>query len=504
MKKARWNDGAEARSGGAAGIAAAVRGGQRSAVEVVRECLERIEQHDPALHCFREVHADEARARAEAIDRSVAAGAGPGAGPLAGVPVAIKDNICTDFGTTACGSRMLEGYRSPYTATAVRRLLDAGAIVVGRTCCDEFAMGSSTEHCAFGPTRNPWDTRRVPGGSSGGSAAAVAARMLPLALGSETGGSIRQPAALCGIVGAKPSYGRVSRWGLVAFGSSLDQVGPMATSVPDAALLLGVIAGADEADSTCSSAAVPDYLAALETPVAGLRLGVPRQYLSGESDPAIDAAVRAAIEVFRAQGATIVDLDLPLSEYGIATYYIIAPAEAASNLARYDGIRYGHRAVFDGPADLSDLYARSRAEGFGPEVQRRIMLGTYVLSAGYAEAYYNRALKVRRLLRDEYDKAFRAVHAIIGPTTPAPAFSLGEKADPLTMYLCDLYTVNANIAGICAISVPAGFAAAPGGGKLPIGLQIQCKAFDETTMFRVARSFERATDYHSVQPPIEE
>jgi aspartyl-tRNA(Asn)/glutamyl-tRNA(Gln) amidotransferase subunit A len=479
-------------------IAADVRERRRSARAVTEECLERIERLDPTLGCFQEVYAAEAIDAAVSIDRRVAAGDDPGV--LAGVPLAIKDNIAAAPGHTSCGSRMLGEYRSPYTATAVRRLIAAGAIVVGRTRCDEFAMGSSTEHCAFGHVHNPWDTTRVPGGSSGGSAAAVAARLCPAALGSETGGSIRQPAALCGIVGVKPSYGRVSRYGLVAFGSSLDQIGPLGCTVADVALLLRVMAGADPSDSTCSDSPVPDYPAALDEPVGSLRIGLPRQFLAGENDPAVDEAVRRAVDVYRGLGARIVELDLPLTRYCIPTYYVIAPAEASSNLARYDGIRYGFRAQPQEGDNLFDLYARTRAEGFGPEVKRRIMLGTYVLSAGYYEAYYRRAMQVRRLIRRELDAAFERCEAIIGPTTPAPAFRLGEKADPLSMYLCDLYTVGANLAGSCAISVGAGFAVREG-AVLPVGLQVQCRPFDEVTMFRVARAFERCAGLEARLPP---
>ena len=469
-----------------------------SALELIETYLDRIEEVDPKLHCFHETYPDLARQRAESIDRALAAG--EDAGPLAGIPIAIKDNLATDFGHTTCSSRMLESYRSPYTATAVGRLIDAGAIIIGKTNCDEFAMGSSTEHCVFGPTRNPWDPDRVPGGSSGGSAVAVAAGLSPVALGSETGGSIRQPAALCGIVGAKPSYGRVSRYGLVAFGSSLDQIGPFGPSVADTALLLSVMAGGDRRDSTCADVAVPDYLERIDEPPEGLRLGVPRQYLRDENDPAVNEAVRRAIDVYRDLGAEIVEIDLPLTDYGIATYYVIAPAEASSNLARYDGIRYGRRAKLAPGEDLYDLYARSRAEGFGPEVRRRIMLGTYVLSAGYYDAYYTRALQVRRLIKKELDAAFEKCHALLGPTSPTPAFLIGEKADPLSMYLCDLYTTNTSIAGICGISLPCGLAETSG-SKLPIGLQIQCRAFDEATMFRIARMFEANTEFHTARPP---
>jgi aspartyl-tRNA(Asn)/glutamyl-tRNA(Gln) amidotransferase subunit A len=480
-------------------LARAVRAGERTAASVTSECFAAIDALDATISAFRETYPERAARDAAAVDAAVAAGRDPG--PLAGVPVAIKDNIVTDFGRTSCGSRILEEYRSPFTATAVTRLQSAGAIVVGKTLCDEFAMGSSTEHCAFGVTANPWDTARVPGGSSGGSAAAVAARLCPAALGSDTGGSIRQPAALCGVVGVKPSYGRVSRYGLVAFGSSLDQVGPFAASVTDAAHLLHAIAGPDDHDSTSAEVAVPDYAAEIDRPVEDLRIGVAPQYLAERNDSAVNTALREAIEVFRSLGAEIVDVDLPLTDHAISTYYVIAPAEASSNLARYDGIRYGRRAERRAGEDLFDLYARSRAEGFGPEVQRRIMLGTYVLSAGYYDAYYTKALRARRLIKQEFDRAFDQCHALIGPTAPTPAFRRGEKAEPLAMYLCDLYTTGANISGHCGISLPGGFASADG-VALPVGVQLQCRAFDEATMFRVARMFESATGHHLRRPDL--
>ena len=456
----------------------------------VDEAFGRIDELDGDIHAFRETYRP-------ANNGGPNNGARARSGPLAGVPIAIKDNIVTDFGHTACGSRILENFQSPYTSTAAQRLLDAGAVIVGRTNCDEFAMGSSTENCAFGATRNPWDLSRVPGGSSGGSAAAVAAAMVAGALGSETGGSIRQPAAMCGIVGVKPSYGRVSRYGLVAFGSSLDQIGPFATNVRDAAQLLQVIAGHDPLDSTSSPRKVPDYLLQIDEPVQSLRLGVPKQFLRDDNDPEVNQAVRDAIDLYKGWGAKIIEIDLPLTDYGIATYYVIATAEASSNLARYDGIRYGRRAELAPGEDLYDLYARSRAEGFGPEVRRRIMLGTYLLSAGYYDAYYKRAQQVRRLIKQEYDAAFDKCHALIGPTSPCVAFKLGAKTDPLAMYLCDLYTVNTNLAGICAISVPCGFSDIP---RLPIGLQIQCNAFHEATMFRIAQQFEANTDFRGTAP----
>ncbi|HMN96415.1 MAG TPA: Asp-tRNA(Asn)/Glu-tRNA(Gln) amidotransferase subunit GatA [Phycisphaerales bacterium] len=465
-------------------------------LEVVDHCIDVIGRRDGELRALREVYPERARRRADAIDAALAGRRDDpsAAGLLAGVPVVVKDNIVTDYGTTTCGSRMLDGYASPYSATVIERLEEAGAIVLGKANCDEFAMGSSTESCAFGATRNPWDLSRVPGGSSGGSAVAIAAGYAALALGSETGGSVRQPAALCGVVGIKPSYGRVSRYGLVAFGSSLDQVGPFAHSVGGAAMLLQVIAGRDERDSTSADLGVPDYLQALDDRVESLVVGVPVQYRSDANDPRVAQAIEQAVEVYRGLGAEIVEIDLPLTDYGISTYYVIAPAEASSNLARFDGIRYGHRAVPEPGEVLEDLYARSRAEGFGPEVQRRIMLGTYMLSAGYYEAYYRRALQVRRLIAQEYARAFERCHVLLGPTAPTPAFPLGGKADPLSMYLCDVYTVNTNIAGACAISIPCGLAD-EGGRRLPIGLHLQARPFDESVLLRAARMFERATDW---------
>lgn len=477
----------------------ALRNSGGGVTESIRACLDAIDSTDPGLNCFRELHREHALAAAERVDERLAGGEDPGV--LAGIPVALKDNMVTEFGTTQCGSRILENYHSPYTGTAAQRLMDAGAIVIGKTNCDEFAMGSSTEHCAYGVTRNPWDPERVPGGSSGGSAAAVAARMCPIAMGSDTGGSIRQPASMCSIVGLKPSYGRVSRYGLVAFGSSLDQIGPFAHSVTDAAQTLSVVAGLDTHDSTSADIAVPDYVANLEQPVEGLRLGVPRQYLSDQNDDGVEELITRAIDVYRKLGATIVDVDLPLTRYGVATYYVIAPAEASSNLARFDGIRYGRRALLEPGDDLFDLYARSRAEGFGDEVQRRIMLGTYVLSAGYYDAYYQRALKVRRLIKNEFDAAFKTCDALIGPTSPIPPFKIGAMADPLTLYLCDVYTANTNIAGICGISIPAGFVTHEE-QSLPVGLQLQSAAFDEDRLLRIARMFERETDHHTQTPPI--
>jgi len=417
---------------------------------------------------------------------------------LQGMTVAVKDNIVTKTGTTTCGSKMLEGYKSPFNATVIDRLEDAGVVLVGKTNCDEFAMGSSTEHCAWGPVLNPWDITRVPGGSSGGSAAAVAARLCQGALGSDTGGSIRQPAAFCGIVGYKPTYGLVSRYGLVAFASSLDQIGTCTTTVQDAANLVEIMAGFDELDSTCREEPAPALSKNLHDSIEGLRIGIPSQYTGSQNDPAINAAITSAINTYRELGATIVDIDLPLTEVGISTYYVLAPAECSSNLARYDGIRYGHRT--DKPCkDLFELYSNTRAEGFGTEVKRRIMLGTYVLSSGYYDAYYNNALKTRRLICQEYQIAFEQCDVILGPTTPSVAFKIGEKADPLSMYLCDIYTANTNIAGICGISIPCGFSEVEG-KPLPIGLHLQGSWYDDARLLRAAQMFQTATDFHTKVP----
>ncbi len=449
--------------------------------------LERIEIQNPALNAFREVFPAEARDAADRIDSAIAAGSP--VGPLAGVPLAIKDNIVTQVGRTSCSSRILEEYRSPFDATVIERLTAAGAILIGKTNMDEFAMGSSCETCAYGPVRNPWDHSRVPGGSSGGSAAAVAANLCAAALGSDTGGSIRQPASLCGIVGFKPTFGRVSRYGLVAFGSSLDQIGPLTHSVRDAALLYQCMAGEDRRDSTSAPHPVEDVLTPIDETPRTFRVGLPVQYRKGNS-PAVNDAVARAIDIFQSLGGTIVDVDLPLTDVGISTYYVIAPAEACSNLARFDGIRYGHRATSNAGDDLFDLYAMSRAEGFGREVQRRIMLGTYVLSAGYYDAYYKRALQIRRLIKQEFDGAFSKCDVILGPTAPTAAFPLGGLTDPLSMYMCDVYTVNTNIAGICGISLPAGFDESSG-RHLPVGIQLQAQAFAEPILFKIAQAYER-------------
>lgn len=470
-----------------------------SAVEVVGAYLDRIERHNSVLNAYRETFAETALDRAKQVDM------GAIDGELAGVPIAVKDLMCTEAGYTTCSSRMLAEYRSPFTATAVKRLEDAGAIVLGKTNMDEFAMGSSNETCAFGVVRNPWDTDRVPGGSSGGSAAAMAAGLCAASLGSDTGGSIRQPAALCGVVGMKPTYGRISRWGLVAFASSLDQIGPLTRTVADTALLLKIMCGHDPLDSTSARNPVPVELDRVDEPVHGdghpLRIGVAKQYMSDANDPAVNAATEQAMGIYRDVGAQIVEVDLPHTEYGIPVYYIVATAEASSNLARYDGVHYGHRSTE--ADDLINLYSRSRAEGFGDEVKRRIMLGTYALSSGYYDAYYDRALRVRRLIKNDFDAAFGVCDAILCPTTTAPAFRLGEKLDdPLSMYLNDVYTVNANLAGIAGINLPGG-ATEVDGKALPVGVQLLGNAFDEARLLRIARLYERATEYHQHRPELD-
>jgi len=420
--------------------------------------------------------------------------------PLGGVPIAIKDIISIAGEPCTCASKILRGYRALYDATVIQKLRAAGAIPFGKTNMDEFAMGSSTENSGVKLTRNPWDLSRVPGGSSGGSAAAVAADAAFGALGTDTGGSIRQPAALSGIVGFKPSYGRVSRFGLVAFASSLDQAGPLTKTVRDAALIMNAIAGHDPQDSTCLNEPVPDYTAALGRDLRGVRLGLPKEYMIEGIEPQVKSAIDAAIAQLETLGAEIVDVSLPQTDYAIAVYYILATAEASANLARFDGVRYGHRA--ENPKDLLDHYGRTREEGFGPEVKRRIILGTYVLSSGYYDAYYLRAQKVRELIRQDFAKAFEKVDVLISPTSPVPAFKLGERMDdPLQMYLADIFTSHANLAGICGISVPCGFAETDG-HRLPVGLQLLGKAFDEGRILQIAHAYEQSTDWHKARSPI--
>ncbi len=468
--------------GRAVDIAAGVRGGSLSAVEVLEGHLAAIDARESEVHAFNLVLADEARERAAAIDASVAAGADPG--PLAGVPVALKDNLCTRGIPTTCSSKILDGWRPPYDATVVERLAAAGAVVVGKTNLDEFAMGSSTENSAFGPTRNPLDVSRVPGGSSGGSAAAVAAGFAALSLGSDTGGSIRQPAALCGVVGVKPTYGAVSRLGLVAFASSLDQIGPFATDVADAALMLEAIAGHDPADSTSIPEPFPSLGPALSAGVEGLRVGRIVDLPAG-ADSDVDERLQAAFDALAAAGAEIVDVEVPAFTYGLTAYYLIAPAEASSNLARYDGVRFGSRVE---AADTNAMYTATRSAGFGAEVQRRIMLGTYALSAGYYDAYYGKALKVRRLIADDFARAYERCDVMLTPASPSVAFPFGSKtADPFAMYLCDTYTIPSNLAGHPAMSVPFG----SGADDLPVGVQVLAPALGEPVMFQVAAELER-------------
>ncbi|HXW04002.1 MAG TPA: Asp-tRNA(Asn)/Glu-tRNA(Gln) amidotransferase subunit GatA [Vicinamibacterales bacterium] len=475
-------------------IAQAIRDGQASAVEICRAALGRIDDADRRLNAFRSTTPEAAVQAAAALDARPEAWADL---PLLGVPVAFKDNICTRGVPTTAGSRILEGYLPPFDATVVERLARAGAVFVGKTNCDEFAMGSSNENSAFGPTRNPWDADRTPGGSSGGSAAAVSARLVPLALGSDTGGSIRQPAAMCGVVGIKPSYGRVSRYGLLAFGSSLDQIGPLATSVADAALALQIIAGPDGRDATCLDTPVPDLLAALTGDVRGLRIGVPRDHVEGGLDTGVAEAFEQALDVLRREGAEVHDVSLPHSAAGIAVYYLISTAEASSNLARYDGVRYGYRT--QRAESLGEMYDLTRDEGFGAEVKRRIMLGTFVLSSGYYDAYYLKAQQVRTLIRRDYEVAFERVDLIAAPTSPVPAFRLGERLDnPLHMYLADVFTVGANLAGLPAVSVPCGLA----GGTLPVGFQLTGRPLEEATMLRAADAYERASRFSRLSPQL--
>jgi len=493
--------------------------GRVTAAEVTDAHVRRIEQHDDEVRAFLRVDREAAMARAEAIDRRRAAG--ETLGRLAGLPVAVKDVLCTAGEPTTCASRILEGFRPPYDATVIARLRQADAVLIGKTNMDEFAMGGSTENSAFQITRNPWDLARIPGGSSGGAAACVAARMAPLSVGSDTGGSIREPAGLCGVTGLKPTYGRVSRYGLVAFASSLDQVGPLARTAEDAALLLEVLAGHDPRDSTSIDRPVPPYAQTIGRPLESLRIGLVREHFGEGLDGEVETAVREAVRVYRSLGATVKEVSLPHGKYAVATYYIIAPCEASSNLARYDGVHFGLRtderamlaeleaerreleragderrlADLDNP--LIRLYRRTRSEGFGPEVKRRIMLGTYALSAGYYDAYYLKALKVRRLIREDFDRAFGEVDLIAGPVAPAPAYKIGEKVDdPLAMYLFDLYTVSTNLAGIGGISIPCGFSRE----GLPIGLQLQAPPFEEDRLLRAAHMFQQATEWHKGTP----
>ncbi|HEX4343154.1 MAG TPA: Asp-tRNA(Asn)/Glu-tRNA(Gln) amidotransferase subunit GatA [Verrucomicrobiae bacterium] len=464
---------------------------------VMQACLDRIHSVDGQVHSFISYDANDALAQADAVDKQIASGASHADKPLLGVPIGIKDVLAVKNHPLNCGSKILGKFISPYDGTVIEKLKAAGAIIFGRLNMDEFAMGSSTENSAFGITRNPWDTSRIPGGSSGGSAAAVAADEVIATLGTDTGGSIRQPAALCGCVGMKPTYGRVSRYGLVAFASSLDQIGPFTKDVRDNATLLKVISGHDQRDSTSIPQPVPDYSALLNGNIKGLRLGLPKEYMIGGLDPEVKAAVDAAVKQLQSLGATVEEISLPHTEFAAATYYIIAPAEASANLARFDGIRYGARV--DG-ADPIELYSKTRGAGFGPEVKRRIILGTYVLSSGYYDAYYLRAQKVRTLIRQDFLDAFKKVDAIVTPTSPTAAFKIGEKSDdPLQMYLSDVFTISCNLAGICGLSLPCGFTKAP---KLPIGLQLLGKPFGEETILRIAHAYEQSTPWHKERPSL--
>ncbi|MFM9963671.1 MAG: Asp-tRNA(Asn)/Glu-tRNA(Gln) amidotransferase subunit GatA [Planctomycetaceae bacterium] len=467
--------------------------GEVTSVELTQQSLQSVAEQDSNIRAFLSTNADAALAQAKTIDEKRRAG--QPVGKLAGLPIALKDNLCTLGVKTTCASRILENFVPPYDAGVVEKLKAADAVIIGKTNLDEFAMGSSTENSAFQVTRNPWNLEHTVGGSSGGSAAAVAARMVSLSLGSDTGGSIRQPAGFCGVVGMKPTYGRVSRYGLIAYASSLDQIGPFATDVASAALLLEIISGHDGRDSTSVDRPVPEYSQTVEQPLTGVRVGIAREHFVEGLDPEVEAAIKQSLDVYRSLGAEIVELSLPHSKYAIATYYLIAASEASSNLARFDGVHYGHRAAkFD---NLIDMYSASRGEGFGPEVKRRIMLGTYALSAGYYDAYYLKALKVRRLIRRDFDSAFEHCDVIASPIASTPAFRLGELVnDPLAMYLSDIYTISANLAGIPGLSLPCGLSST----GLPIGLQLLAAPFEEEKLLRAARMFERATEWHTKRP----
>lgn len=477
------------------GLAKRIQKREVSSEEVTRAFLKRIESLDPKIGAFITVSGDQAIAQAKAVDADIAKG--KYSGPLAGIPIAPKDIYLTQGIETTCASKILKGYIPPYNGTVIQNLLDRQAVIIGKVNLDEFAMGSSTENSSAGITKNPWDLSRVPGGSSGGSAAAVAADLCAASLGTDTGGSIRQPASLCGIVGLKPTYGRVSRYGVIAFASSLDQMGPMTKDVEDCAILMNAMAGKDPRDSTSIDAPVPDYTSFLNQSVKGLRIGIPKEYFVKGIDPEVEAAVRKAIDQLKSMGATIGEVSLPHTDYAGAAYYIIAPAEASSNLARFDGIRYGYRAA--NASNLNELYQESKSQGFGPEVQRRIMLGTYVLSAGYYDAYYRKAQKVRTLIRNDFTEAFNNFDVLAAPTAPTTAFKIGEKtADPVQMYLSDVCTIPVNLAGVPAMSLPCGFDSQ----KLPIGLQLIGKPFDEGNLLKVAHAYEQANSWHQARPDL--
>ena len=472
-------------------LSAGLKAREFSSEELTRAYLERIARLDERLNSFITVTEEQALAQAREADRRLGAGE---TGTLLGVPIVHKDIFCTSGVRTSCGSKMLDNFIAPYDATVVQRFKEAGAVTLGKTNMDEFAMGSSNETSFYGPVNNPWDTAAVPGGSSGGSAAAVAARLAAGATGTDTGGSIRQPAALCGITGLKPTYGRVSRYGMIAFASSLDQAGPMARSAEDCAWLLGAMAGFDGRDSTSADRPVPDYVAGLGEPLAGLRIGLPKEYFSEGLEPEVAKAVEAAVDEYKRLGAEVVEVSLPNTHLAVPTYYVVAPAECSSNLSRFDGVRFGHRC--EEPKNLEDMYKRSRGEGFGPEVKRRILIGTYALSAGYYDAYYLKAQKLRHRISDDFRQAFEQVDVLMGPTAPTVAFNLGEKTDdPVTMYLSDIYTIAVNLAGLPGISVPAGFV----DGR-PVGLQIIGNYFDEARLLNVAHQYQQATDWHTRAP----
>lgn len=468
---------------------------ERSCVEIVQESLDRIQALEPKLHSFLQVTNDRALEQAKQIDAKIAAG--EEIGLLAGIPIAIKDNLCTQGVPTTCASKILQNFVPPYESTVTQKLIDAGAVMVGKTNLDEFAMGGSTETSAYAKTANPWDISRVPGGSSGGSAAAVAGGECPISLGSDTGGSIRQPASFCGIVGMKPTYGLVSRYGLVAFASSLDQIGPFARSVEDAAILLNAIAGYDPKDSTSLKVDVPDYTQFLTADLKGKKVGVIKETFGEGLDPEVEKSVNAAIDQLKALGAEVKEISCPRFRYGIAAYYIIAPSEASANLARYDGVKYGAR--IEDAENLMEMYTKTRSQGFGAEVKRRIMIGTYALSAGYYDAYYLKAQKVRTLIKQDFEKAFEEVDVLVSPTAPTTAFKLGDKSqDPLSMYLIDLMTIPVNLAGLPGMSVPCGFDSQ----GLPIGLQIIGNVLREDQVFQVAYAYEQATDWHTRSPKL--
>ncbi|MSR11875.1 MAG: Asp-tRNA(Asn)/Glu-tRNA(Gln) amidotransferase subunit GatA [Gammaproteobacteria bacterium] len=472
-------------------LAAALASGDISSVELTQAYLNRINRYNPTLNAFITICDESALQQAQAADAARAKG--KNINPLLGMPLAHKDIFCTAGVKTTCGSKMLHNFIAPYNATVVEKFNAAGAVMLGKTNMDEFAMGSSNETSHFGPVRNPWNTEYVPGGSSGGSAAALAADLCAMATGTDTGGSIRQPAAFTGITGLKPSYGRISRWGMIAFASSLDQAGPLAKSAEDAALMLNVMAGLDEKDSTSIDKPAEDYTATLNDSLAGLRIGIPRQHFAKGLSADVETAVRAALVEYERLGATVKEIDLPNNHLSVSAYYVVAPAEASANLSRFDGVRYGYRCA--DPVNLEDMYKRSRSEGFGDEVKRRILVGTYALSAGFYDAYYRKAQKIRRLIKDDFTRAFDTVDVIIGPTSPHTAFKLGAKTDPVTMYLEDIYTIAVNLAGLPGISIPAGIA-----NGLPIGMQIVGNDFAEAKLLNVAHQFQRETDWHKRKP----